>query len=324
MVLTNGGAHAVAFPQNVTWLGGAAPQLNAAGVDCLTFFTVDGGNTWMEVSGSGASGTGGGSISDSGVVAGSYGPSANETPAYGSTFTVPQFTVNQKGQITSAFNKTITIPASDNTDVKVAVVENGWAKSYLLGADAAAYQISGAPTSVTATADTAVYLGGNPGTLYATTFNGALEGTASKATGDADGNPIKTTYAKLASPALTGTPTAPTASSGTSSTQIATTEFVAKAVAGSARGTASAVAAAEISLANGSVFTKILSADTAFTIADVPAGVLCKPSFIIAKSTASVTFLYQCSGNNASSNLSVSFGAIILPHNYLYIIELEL
>jgi hypothetical protein len=35
-------------------------------------------------------------------------------------------------------------------------------------------------------------------------------------------------YAKLASPALTGTPTAPTAASGTSTTQIATTEFVRK------------------------------------------------------------------------------------------------
>jgi hypothetical protein len=33
-------------------------------------------------------------------------------------------------------------------------------------------------------------------------------------------------YAKLASPALTGTPTAPTATAGTNSTQIATTEFV--------------------------------------------------------------------------------------------------
>lgn len=50
--------------------------------------------------------------------------------------------------------------------------------------------------------------------------------SADKATNDADGNAIKTTYAKLASPALTGTPTAPTAANGTSTTQIATTEFV--------------------------------------------------------------------------------------------------
>lgn len=40
------------------------------------------------------------------------------------------------------------------------------------------------------------------------------------------------TYAPLSSPALTGTPTAPTAAGGTNSTQLATTAFVASAVAG--------------------------------------------------------------------------------------------
>ena len=40
-------------------------------------------------------------------------------------------------------------------------------------------------------------------------------------------NGIKAKFAPLASPALTGTPTAPTANSGTATTQIATTEFVA-------------------------------------------------------------------------------------------------
>lgn len=43
---------------------------------------------------------------------------------------------------------------------------------------------------------------------------------------DVDGNAIKTTYAKLDSPALTGTPTAPTAATATDNTQIATTAFV--------------------------------------------------------------------------------------------------
>jgi hypothetical protein len=38
--------------------------------------------------------------------------------------------------------------------------------------------------------------------------------------------------AALSSPAFTGTPTAPTASSGTSSTQLATTQFVGSAIAG--------------------------------------------------------------------------------------------
>lgn len=43
-------------------------------------------------------------------------------------------------------------------------------------------------------------------------------------------HPTDTSRAPLASPALTGTPTAPTAASGTATTQIATTEFVANAL----------------------------------------------------------------------------------------------
>ena len=53
------------------------------------------------------------------VTAGSYGPNANATPGYGGTFSVPYFTVDSKGRITAASTKTITIPASDNTDEKV-------------------------------------------------------------------------------------------------------------------------------------------------------------------------------------------------------------
>lgn len=50
--------------------------------------------------------------------------------------------------------------------------------------------------------------------------------TATKATQDAAGNIINSTYAPLASPSLTGNPTAPTAATGTNTTQIATTAFV--------------------------------------------------------------------------------------------------
>lgn len=49
------------------------------------------------------------------------------------------------------------------------------------------------------------------------------------------------TKADLASPALTGTPTAPTASSGTNTTQIATTAFVASAVSAAGGGTVTSV-----------------------------------------------------------------------------------
>lgn len=62
--------------------------------------------------------------------------------------------------------------------------------------------------------------------VYATTFTGNLTGTASRATGDADGNAIKTTYAKLASPTFTGTPKSVTPSSSSDGTMIATKEYV--------------------------------------------------------------------------------------------------
>ena len=51
-------------------------------------------------------------------------------------------------------------------------------------------------------------------------------------------------YAKLASPAFTGTPTAPTATTGDSSTQIATTAFVQDAMSGAGAGTVTSVAVA--------------------------------------------------------------------------------
>ena len=71
----------------------------------------------------------------------------------------------------------------------------------------------------------------------ATTTSPKMDGTAAVgsetkwAKGD-HVHPTDTSRAPLASPALTGTPTAPTAASGTDTTQIATTAFVQAAVAG--------------------------------------------------------------------------------------------
>ena len=55
-------------------------------------------------------------LPSSGATAGSYGPSANATPGYGSTFNVPYITVDAKGRVTAISTKTIKIPASDNTN----------------------------------------------------------------------------------------------------------------------------------------------------------------------------------------------------------------
>lgn len=54
--------------------------------------------------------------------------------------------------------------------------------------------------------------------------------TVGGAARDANGNVLTTTYAPLASPALTGSPTATTATEGDSSTRIATTAFVTRAI----------------------------------------------------------------------------------------------
>ena len=58
-------------------------------------------------------------LPSSGATAGSYGPSANATPGYGATFNVPYITIDAKGRVTGIENKTVKIPASDNTDTKV-------------------------------------------------------------------------------------------------------------------------------------------------------------------------------------------------------------
>lgn len=60
-------------------------------------------------------------LANSGVTAGSYGLSANATPAYGATFNVPYITVDAKGRVTSASTKTVKIPASDKVTVDTAM-----------------------------------------------------------------------------------------------------------------------------------------------------------------------------------------------------------
>ena len=48
---------------------------------------------------------------NSGATAGSYGPSADASPAHGAGFSVPYVTINAQGHVTAASTKTITLPA---------------------------------------------------------------------------------------------------------------------------------------------------------------------------------------------------------------------
>jgi len=46
LMLTNGGAQTVNWPATVDWAAATPPTLTAAGVDCLVFWTIDGGTIW--------------------------------------------------------------------------------------------------------------------------------------------------------------------------------------------------------------------------------------------------------------------------------------
>ncbi len=131
-------------------------------------------------------------LPDSTATPGSYGPSEDASPSHGASFEVPYLTVDAKGRVTQAFTKTITLPASGNTDTKVNVTLGNTTKAYLLGTSTTP---TAAAKAVESIADTGVYLSTTSGELVATTFKGNLDGTAAKATADASGSNISETYA---------------------------------------------------------------------------------------------------------------------------------
>ena len=51
LILTNGGSQTVNWPAAVDWAAATAPTLTAAGVDVLTFMTVDAGTIWYGFAG---------------------------------------------------------------------------------------------------------------------------------------------------------------------------------------------------------------------------------------------------------------------------------
>lgn len=56
-------------------------------------------------------------LANSGATAGSYGPSANASPAHSGTFSVPYVTVDAKGRVTAISTKTITLPAAASASI---------------------------------------------------------------------------------------------------------------------------------------------------------------------------------------------------------------
>jgi len=84
------------------------------------------------------------------------------------------------------------------TDKNVQTSQANTTKIYLAGTSTTG------TTTGTLNFDSNVYLTTTAGTLHATTFEGNLSGTATKANQDSDGNVIKTTYLKLSGGNVTG------------------------------------------------------------------------------------------------------------------------
>lgn len=106
-------------------------------------------------------------LTKSGVTAGSYGPSANATPGYNTTFNVPYITVDAYGRVTAASTKTVKIPATDNTDTKQNITLATTLKAYVTGVTTTPTATANALTGV---ADTGVYLTTTAGEINATQY----------------------------------------------------------------------------------------------------------------------------------------------------------
>ena len=216
-------------------------------------FTNDAGDIESVTAGTGL--TGGGT---SGAVTIDLASTAVTAGNYGSSSSVGTFTVDAQGRLTAASNSSISITASqvtdltkssvglgnvDNTSDANKPVSTATQTALDLKANLASPALTGTPTAPTAASNTnttqvatTAYVQGEISEL----LNGAGpaydtlkelqdilvadEGTVTTLT------TLVGTKAPLASPALTGTPTAPTAAALTNTTQIATTEFVTAAV----------------------------------------------------------------------------------------------
>ena len=102
------------------------------------------------------------SLANSGATAGSYGPSANASPAHKGTFSVPYITVDATGRVTDISTKTITLPADNNTDTKVRNTLATTTKFYITGTSSASTNTG------TQYFDTGVYVTATAGYLHCT------------------------------------------------------------------------------------------------------------------------------------------------------------
>ena len=176
----------------------------------------------------------------SGITAGTYGNSNQQNPSYGGTFNIPYFTVDTQGHITNASVTTVKIPESNNTDYKVrqTPINSNDNNNYRILLSNSANDTS--EDSISKKNANLIY---NPTKNKLSTGNLDLTGNIN-VVGDATFNNTTTIDNAILNSLLvsgnssfvnnvnfTQIPTAPTATAGTNTTQIATTEFVTNAVA---------------------------------------------------------------------------------------------
>lgn len=122
-----------------------------------------------------------------GVTAGSYGPSADVSPEAGGTITVPQLTVNEKGLITDAVERTVTLPSGggggsgsewawDSTPAQTITLENAWYDDTEDGPYGYEINITGQPKAVFVDIQPTTATLPTTGTLYAQVTLSGMEG----------------------------------------------------------------------------------------------------------------------------------------------------
>jgi hypothetical protein len=162
-------------------------------------------------------------------------PAAAQSPRFQSLTVTGQTTLGAATGVTLSSSDTstglATMAAAQSIGAAVRAAAIPAATGALLGGSGAA------GTASAVTVGTGLTL--SSGTLsvaYGTTAGTAAQGNDSRITGALSAATAASTYAPLASPALTGNPTAPTQSPGDNSTRLATTAFVVAAGGGSVNG----------------------------------------------------------------------------------------
>ena len=118
------------------------------------------------------------------ITAGTAKGDNSKTLTFGGTFTIPTVTYDAQGHITSKGTTTMTMPDNPNSDTKVrqSVTTTSNYRPLLLGAKNSSSTSSLADTVTDESyTSTSFYAKPSTGALYATSFNGALNGNASTA-----------------------------------------------------------------------------------------------------------------------------------------------